>query len=87
MVMIMELAKVLINKLSKKQLALLCDSYECGDFDYDIIPELIEQDAKNRPAAYGMAAHLLEKNKTASRIKRHPGFKEIFYKKEGENNV
>ena len=82
----MVLAKVLINKLTKKELAMLCDSYEVGDFDYDIIPELVEQDAKNRPAVYGMAAHLLEKNKSADRKKRHPGFKEIYYRKE-ENNV
>ena len=59
----MVLAKVLINKLTKAELALLCDSYDCIDFDYNIMPELVEQDAKNRPAVYGMAAHKLEKNK------------------------
>ena len=58
------LARILINKLTKKELALLCDSYDNADFDYDIMPELIEQDAKNRPTTYGMAIHRLEKNKT-----------------------
>jgi len=57
-------------------LALLCDSYDCGDFEFNIMPELIEieQDVKNRPAMYIHKCYVLERNKTASKSQK-PGMK------------
>ena len=70
----MMLVKILISKLTKEELALLCDSYDCGDFEFNIMPELIEQDAKNRPAIYAYKCHVLKRNKTASKSQK-PGMK------------
>ena len=72
----MPLARVLINKLTKAELGLLCDSYDCGDFDFNIVPELIEQDAKNRPVLYAYKCHALEKPKQRTK-KRKKGLSEM----------
>ena len=76
----MVLAKVLLNKLTNAEVALLCDSYDCGDFDFNIMPELIERDAKNRPAVYGYKDHELEKSKQKdmqTKKKRYKGIKNL----------
>lgn len=48
----MELAKILLEKLSKEELGALCDAYDSGEFEAHIMPELLEKDFDNRPNKY-----------------------------------
>ena len=48
----MEIAKILIEKLSKDELGALCDAYDNGEFEAHIVPVLLEQDFENHPEKY-----------------------------------
>ena len=48
----MNIAEILIEKLSKEELGSLCDAYDNGEFEAHVIPVLLEQDSENYPAKY-----------------------------------
>jgi hypothetical protein len=47
-----EMAKLLLEKLSKEQLSMFCDMYDDGSFMEVVDFHLIPKDAENFPAKY-----------------------------------
>lgn len=47
----MDIAKVLLKKLTKEELSVLCDSFDDGSID-DVFDELLPVDMQNYPEKY-----------------------------------
>lgn len=48
----MEIGKIIIEKLTKEELNLLCERWDDGSFSEIMIDKLIPQDVKNYPEQY-----------------------------------
>jgi len=49
---IVSLTIILIKKLSKEELGALCDAYDNGKFESDVMPALLEKDFDYHPNKY-----------------------------------
>ena len=62
--------------MSDLELAQVCDAFDNGELEINIMPELIELDYEKRPAAYADMKELL-KPKVVSDNKKRRGMNEI----------